>query len=360
MRGYQLIIKSLLQMKSYAKEPYQKEESDRGILLNSRGIIGHIPLDNETCILAIFMIINLLLLTLTAFYLKSAIQLTERVYSKTVIEKYYWSTVVVSGLLNSVWFTYNTFFGNYNRINEYAHVIMPWPIILVLFIVVPIIAGLATGHITTPVPGIFEKICCCCVFWCCSKKCMSRSIHTLSLCHILWFLHRLISTSIVVICHFVIAPAQVLAVVSLFFSSVICIIVFSSLIFSSCACSCKCFVRYIGLVLLLLQILAIIVFFTFFYIHLTDNGLESDGIGGIFLSLIPPATFFIVGLIVERRLFNKARNSSGNEDLDRNDSQESSSQVDESSIGMMERGGAQSTNHPSVRQHIDENTHLLP
>ena len=342
-------------MKSYAKEPYQKQESDRGILLNNRGI-GHIPLDNETCIFAIYMIINLLLLTLTAFYLKSAIQLIERVYSKTVIEKYYWSTVVVSGILNSVWFTYNTFFEYYVIIYN----IMSWPIIIIILVVVPINAGLATGHFTIPVPGIFEKVCCCCCFCCCSKKRMSRSIHTLSLSHILWFIHRLLSTSIVVICHFVIAPAQVLAVVSLFFSSVICIIVFSSLIFSSCACTCKCLVRFIGLVLLLLQILAIIVFFTFFYIHLTDNGLESDGIGGIFLSLIPPATFFIVGLIVERRLFNKARNSSGNEDLDRNDSQESSSQVDESCIGMMERGGAQSTNHQSVRQHIDENTHLLP
>ena len=114
--------------------------------------------------------------------------------------------------------------------------------------------------------------------------------------------------------------------------------------------------RFIGLVFLLLQILAVIIFFTFFYINLADNGLESDGIGGIFLSLIPPATFFIVGLIVERRFFNKRRNSSGNEDpnVGNNNSQD---QEAESPID----GGIQSADNPSGRQHNngDENTHLL-
>ena len=354
-------------MKSYAREPYQKLESDKGVVFYyypDPFQYNNIFLNNENCILVIFVILNLLLLSLTAFYSKAAIYfINKQVYLKTVTEKYYWSTVVVTGLLNAAWFVSNILISRINYIFfdfEMIYLITILLSIIILFIVVPINAGLATRHVTIPVPGIFEKMCCCCVFWCCSKKCMSRLIHTLSLSHILWFIHRLLSTSIIVICYFVIAPAQVLAVVSLFFSSVICIIVFSSLIFSSCACTCKYFVRFIGLVFLLLQILAIIITFTCFYINLADNGLESDGIGGIFLSLIPPATFFIVGLIVERRLFNKARNSSGNEDLDRNDSQESSSQVDESCIGMMERGGAQSTDYPSVRQHIDENTHLLP
>ena len=347
-------------MKSYARDPYyEKLDSDRGILLDYNYYYGdinsrHIPLKNETCILALFVILNLLFLTFTAFYSKSIAQLiTERAYLKKIVEKYYWSTVALFGLLNSLWFSFNILL----EFDEFCVIII---IIIVLFIVVPINACLATRHITIPVPGICKIICCCCCFRCCSKKCMSRLIHTLSLSHILWFIHRLISTSIVVICYFVVAPAQVLAVVSLFFSSIICIILFSSVIFSSCACSCKCFVRFIGLVLLLLQTLAVIIFFTLFYINLADSGLESDGIGGIFLSLIPPATFFIVGLIAERRLFNKTRKPSGNED--RNVEENNFKDQVESPIRMIAGGGIQSTDQPSVHQcnNIDENTHLLP
>ena len=89
---------------------------------------------------------------------------------------------------------------------------------------------------------------------------------------------------------------------------------------------------------------------------MADNGLESDGIGGIFLSLIPPATFFIVGLIAERRFFNKSRNSSGNQGSnvgkDNSQVQEAESPID---------GGIQSANNPSGSQQniVDENTHLL-
>ena len=331
-------------MKSYAREPYHKLENDKGVLLYPYAV--NTSWNHEDCILTIFVILNLLFLTLTAFYSKAAIHfVNEQVYLKTVMEKCYWSTVVVTGLLNSAWFGGNIFFLSFLFYQSKRFICVVIMIIVILFIV-PINAGLIAGHITIPVPGFCEKICCCCCFCCCSKKCMSRLIHTLSLCHILWFIHRLISTSIVVICYFVIAPAQVLAVVSLFFSSVICIIVFSSLIFSSCTCTSKFFVRFIGLVLLLLQILAIIIAFTLFYINLVDNGLESDGIGGLFLSLIPPATFFIVGLIVERRFFNKSVEKNNSQD------QEIESPID---------GGIQSADNPSGHQYnIDENTHLLP
>ena len=347
-------------MKSYARDPYyEKLDSDRGILLDYYyGDSRHkIPLKNEICILALFVILNLLFLTFTAFYSKSIAQLiTERAYFKKIMEKYYWSTGALFGLLNSLWFLIVI----YQFLLEFYDTVQFF-VIIVLFIVVPINAGLATRHITIPVPGIFKIICCCCCcFRCCSKKYMARCIHTLSLSHILWFMHRLISTSIVVICYFVVAPAQVLAVVSLFFSSIICIILFSSVIFSSCAYSCKCFVRFIGLVFLLLQTLAVIILFTLFYINLADKGLESDGIGGIFLSLIPPATFFIVGLIAERRLFNKTRKPSGNED--RNVEENNFKDQVESPIRMIAGGGIQSTDQPSVHQcnNIDENTHLLP
>ena len=339
-------------MKSYAREPYHKLENDKGVLLYPYAV--NTSWNHENCILTIFMILNFLFLTLTAFYSKSVIHfINEQVYLKTVMEKCYWSTVVVTGLLNSAWFGGNilflSFLFDFDLSRRLICVVI---VIIVILFIVPINAGLIAGHITIPVPGICEEICCCCCFCCCSKKRMSWLIHTLSLSHILWFIHRLISTSIIVICYFVIAPAQVLAVASLFFSSVICIILFSSFIFSSCTCTSKFFVRFIGLFLLLLQILAIIIAFTLFYINLVDNGLESDGIGGLFLSLIPPATFFIVGLIVERRFFNKGRKSSGN-----NDSQENTSQEVESVIA---GGGIQSINHPNVHQcNIDENTHLL-
>ena len=132
-----------------------------------------------------------------------------------------------------------------------------------------------------------------------------RLMHTLALCHILWFMHRLVTSSIVVICYFVFAPPQVLAIVTLFFSFIIIIIIFLTIMCSSCTFKFMSIVRFCILLFLLFCILGVIFLFTLFYISLCNNGLQSESLGGIFLSLIPPAIFFLLGLTIKRHFFNK-------------------------------------------------------
>ena len=313
-------------MKSYARgngRSYERLDSDKGLVSYynyyefNQGFTG---LNNVITIISLFVLLNLIVLTLTVFTLKPFVQLvSQNFYFKKIVTKYYWNTVAISALLNLVWYSYNTIpiilsIALADKNNK--QIIIVLIITMLLLIVIPIVSWCATEQTNIPVPTIFAKLFCCyCLCGLCSLRTKSRLIHTLSLSHILWFIHKLVSASIIVICHFVIAPAQVLAVVVLFFSAIICTIFLSSLMCSSCTCTLKSTVRFFGLLFFLLQVLAVLVFFTLFYIYLADNGLESDGIGGIFLSLIPPAIFFLVGLIVERRFIHNTNRTSLNEEV---------------------------------------------
>lgn len=80
-------------------------------------------------------IFNLLLIILIAFYLKSLILcINERVNFKNAVRKYYWSTVVVAAILNSMWFGCHVFLNlNINRFMENIDVslILIIPLVLV-------------------------------------------------------------------------------------------------------------------------------------------------------------------------------------------------------------------------------------
>lgn len=265
-------------------------------------------LGNHIIIPSLFLVFNLLAMMLNGFCLKSFIRLANK---RLQLKKYYWSTAVVAALINSVWFGYNAY---YNLTNPYVSLIISTIVIIIvtiilLLVVSPINAWYASMYIDVPLPAIFEHtilnyFCGC---DCCSLRFKTRLVHTLALCHILWFVHRLVSSSVVVICYFVLAPAQVLAVVILFFSVITCTVFFLAITFHSCTCTLHHFVNFLALAFVCLQLLGILVLFTLFYLNLASNGLQSDNIGGIFLSLIPTAIFFIVGLIIKRHFFSKRK-----------------------------------------------------
>lgn len=108
--------------------------------------------------------------------------------------------------------------------------------------------------------------------------------------------------------------------------------------------------RFCGLLLLLLLILAVLLFFTTFYVNLSLNGLQSESLGGIFLSLIPPVIIFLLGLTIKQQLFNKNELTEGSsvEELEH-----PFSVLPE----MMEEGVARTTGHQG--QPWTENTRLL-
>ena len=137
-----------------------------------------------------------------------------------------------------------------------------------------------------------------------------KIMHALALCQIIWFVHRLATDSILSVIAFIIAPAQTLGLVTLVFSTVVCAILFVSSLFQKFQACCICS-RYtcerstlptiFCLFLIATCTVGLIFTITLLFISLVDNGLQSAGMGGFILSLIPPTAIFVIGLCVNRK-----------------------------------------------------------
>ena len=157
----------------------------------------------------------------------------------------------------------------------------------------------------------------------------SEAMHALALCQIIWFVHRLATDTVLFVIAFVVAPAQALGMVTLLLSAIIdnidhvtgiglrslyylcrnCLChSFVSSFVKKCQAGCTCNSYYLCNKDILSTILCtfligtctvcLIFTVTLLFIALVDNGLQSAGIGGFILSLIPPTAIFVIGLCV--------------------------------------------------------------
>ena len=135
-----------------------------------------------------------------------------------------------------------------------------------------------------------------------NTKCQ-RFIHAFAFCQIIWFVHRFINDAIISVIFFVLAPAQTLGIVTLFLSIIASAITFAAvLIYDSKGNRKKCsFI--ICMALNGLMISGLLLTITLLYIVFVDNGLQSAGMGGLILSLVPPFAVFIIGLIINQKYF---------------------------------------------------------
>ena len=137
----------------------------------------------------------------------------------------------------------------------------------------------------------------------------SKVMHALALCQILWLVHRLATDTVLFIIAFVVAPAQALGMVTLLLSTVVCTVLFVSSLIKKCQ-GCRCTKYYLcnknALSIILCTFLiatctvGLIFTVTLLFIALVDNGLQSAGIGGFILSLVPPTAIFVIGLCINR------------------------------------------------------------
>ena len=140
-------------------------------------------------------------------------------------------------------------------------------------------------------------------------------IHALSLCQIIWFGHRVATDTIISVIAFIIAPAQTLGTITLFLSTVACTILFVSSLLKqrSQCCSIAGFCTF----LIGISTIGLIVTVTLLFIALVDHGLQSAGIGGFILSIVPPMTIFVIGLCVNREIIHHKFNIFANEEVSR-------------------------------------------
>jgi hypothetical protein len=150
----------------------------------------------------------------------------------------------------------------------------------------------------------------------CFNTCYSKhrpgcnsAMYALALCQITWFLHRLATDIIIFVIAFTVAPAQTLGIVTLILSTIICAVLFVSLLVKKCQAGCNCrnctcnrntFPTICCTILIAICTIGLISTVTLLFISLVDNGLQSAGVGGFILSLIPPVVVFVIGLGINR------------------------------------------------------------
>ena len=135
-------------------------------------------------------------------------------------------------------------------------------------------------------------------------KCLPWIAHTFASCHILWFVHRVVTDAIISITSFIVAPAQTLGVLTLILSTIACVTAFVAYLIHRglSGLNRRTCLAMLGGVVVGVTTCGLVFIFTLLFIALVDNGLKSTGIGGFILSLIPPTIIFVASLLVEWRL----------------------------------------------------------
>ena len=148
-----------------------------------------------------------------------------------------------------------------------------------------------------------------CFNTCKHRRGCSSAMYALALCQIIWFLHRLAADIIIFVIAFTVAPAQTLGIVTLLLSTIVCAVLFVSLLLKKCQAGCNCrsctcnrntFPTICCTFLIAICTVGLIFTVTLIFIALVDNGLQSAGVGGFILSLVPPTAVFVIGLCINR------------------------------------------------------------
>ena len=145
--------------------------------------------------------------------------------------------------------------------------------------------------------------------FCFSDPSMVRIIHTLAICHILWFIHRVGCSLLVAVFFIALAPAQTLAAISLVYFVIFWTIIYMTFNIhyirkvkcckkSSCGLICKLFVMFV----LYLLVAIFLITLTLLFNELGNNGLTSSGLGSVVLSLVAPTIVFIITLKLKKHL----------------------------------------------------------
>ena len=126
-------------------------------------------------------------------------------------------------------------------------------------------------------------------------------LQSTGLCQILWFAHRLLIEVTLSLIFFIIAPAQTVGMITLLFFTILCAIIFIAQLFNmKCHCDTKTVLSVVYISITGTVTVTLVLMITLLFITLVDNGLQSSGMGGFILSIIPPLIALIIGVYVNR------------------------------------------------------------
>ena len=123
-----------------------------------------------------------------------------------------------------------------------------------------------------------------------------------SLHWIIWFAHRLIIEAIISVIFFIITPPQTIGIVTLILFTILSAIIFIAQLFNiKCHCNWTTLSSLICILVIGTISVVLVAMITLLFITLVDNGLQSSGMGGFILSVIPPIIALIIGVYINRQ-----------------------------------------------------------
>ena len=214
----------------------------------------------------------------------------------------YWAIVIVCAIINIVCSVLT-----WTKINYLDYIISVIPLSISIFLIEMLSIWFAVRDF-----GI--------ILTCCSNHYVVRALHTLAVCHVVWFIHRVGCSLLVAIYFIALAPAQTMAAISLIYFVIFWTVIYVAVNLhyikevkccqkSSCCLICKLIVFSI-LYFLILIFLAML---TLIFNELGNNGLTSSGLGSVIISLVAPTIVFIITLTLKQQLEKYSTKDSENE-----------------------------------------------
>jgi hypothetical protein len=158
-------------------------------------------------------------------------------------------------------------------------------------------------------------------------------LHSVGFCQIIWFAHRLIIDIIISVILFIIAPAQTIGIITLLLFTILSAIIFIAQLFNiKCHCNWNCLSSLICITIIGTISVTLVVMITLLFITFVDNGLQSSGMGGFMLSIIPPLIALTIGVYVNREnldsFYKWFKSTTSESDSTRNQTATDSEQAD--------------------------------
>lgn len=292
----------------------ERKDTDRMLVQDRNTRMSYVS--NNNALMSPFMINFILLCTLNVVIAIAGVYSIPKVFkwslshfkrSKTKeLGELYWGTIFVFATINIVctglayyWLIYSYKKCRSGKMCHYSISLLLYyalPTNLAIFSLVVILIWVSAKD--------FEDTA---VVSCYSNRYVVRALHTLAMCQILWFLHRIAISFLVAVYFIALAPAQTLAAISLIYFVIIWTVIYASINFHyikkiqwckkrSCILICK----LIALFVLYSSVVIILIFLTIMFNELGKNGLTSSGLGSVVISLLAPTIVFIITLKIKQ------------------------------------------------------------
>ncbi len=279
------------------KDNPAKVDMDRGIITSSiryGGSDGDFNNDNLNRFIGfiiIFYLLNILIAIVGIYCLNLIITKYESYQHTNSTRKYfnsiYGASVIIAGVINIASLTVDMMFIMFG---DFMFFRLPLMALIFLVETVAVFIVIKKFRISS------------CVCGCCSRPLVMRLVHTLAICHLLWFLHLVCLGFIVAAFFIALAPGQTIAALSLMYLVILVSIVYVACCIYSIQKKCIMIWKIFLLTITYLCLVGLAVVFTLYYIDLSKNGLTSSTMGSVLLSLIPPMAVFFIGVAIKRQL----------------------------------------------------------